>query len=371
MRHIIARLSTALSIVLIGAVLSLYISHNAQSGTRVTVTKDTNGIMSHVTGYQTDAGKNVWLVDESGVSSTWDQISATTGTLSTANITTGTIASASITTGTITTATIPTLESTSATIGTLSATTGTIDTLYSTGASMTGISATTGIFTNLFGAVGTIANGTITTGTVTDLSGTTSSYTDSTATTLHSTDFDTTSASVSGTADVSTLSATYIIMDSGTTIDEFSTDGTFAGNSDTAVPTEKAVKTYVSGLPTTLSSIPSGVSEYTLFGDNAVKMFEVRYYFSGTNYNYLSLSANIRTSTTSQTARLRLRDPNNVWSTSDATSDATTYAWHNATDWDISGTTWTPGWNTLSGYLLNDSSGATTYVNGFNITLHN
>ena len=32
---------------------------------------------------------------------------------------------------------------------------------------------------------------------------------------------------------------------SGVAIDEFSTDGTLAGNSDTAVPTEKAVKTYV------------------------------------------------------------------------------------------------------------------------------
>ena len=29
------------------------------------------------------------------------------------------------------------------------------------------------------------------------------------------------------------------------TIDEFSTDGTLSGNSDSAVPTEKAVKTYV------------------------------------------------------------------------------------------------------------------------------
>jgi hypothetical protein len=31
----------------------------------------------------------------------------------------------------------------------------------------------------------------------------------------------------------------------GATINEFSTDGTLAGNSDTAVPTEQAVKTYV------------------------------------------------------------------------------------------------------------------------------
>ena len=36
-----------------------------------------------------------------------------------------------------------------------------------------------------------------------------------------------------------------IILDSGASISEFSTDGTLAGNSDTAVPTEKAVKTYV------------------------------------------------------------------------------------------------------------------------------
>lgn len=34
----------------------------------------------------------------------------------------------------------------------------------------------------------------------------------------------------------------------GTTINEFSTDGTLAGNSDDAVPTEKAVKTYVDGV---------------------------------------------------------------------------------------------------------------------------
>ena len=36
-----------------------------------------------------------------------------------------------------------------------------------------------------------------------------------------------------------------IKLENGTTINEFSTDGTLAGDSDTAVPTEKAVKTYV------------------------------------------------------------------------------------------------------------------------------
>lgn len=37
----------------------------------------------------------------------------------------------------------------------------------------------------------------------------------------------------------------YLILQSGTSINEFSTDGTMAGNSDDVVPTEKAVKTYV------------------------------------------------------------------------------------------------------------------------------
>lgn len=41
------------------------------------------------------------------------------------------------------------------------------------------------------------------------------------------------------------ITADSIILASGATPTEFSTDGTLAGNSDTAVPTEKAVKTYV------------------------------------------------------------------------------------------------------------------------------
>ena len=41
----------------------------------------------------------------------------------------------------------------------------------------------------------------------------------------------------------------------GATVNEFSTDGTFAGNSDTAVPTEKAVKTYVSNNSGTVTSV--------------------------------------------------------------------------------------------------------------------
>jgi hypothetical protein len=43
-------------------------------------------------------------------------------------------------------------------------------------------------------------------------------------------------------------SAGYFGMELGTSINEISIDGTLAGNSDDAVPTEKAVKTYVDGL---------------------------------------------------------------------------------------------------------------------------
>ncbi len=45
------------------------------------------------------------------------------------------------------------------------------------------------------------------------------------------------------------LSAATAHLASGATINEFSIDGTLAGNSDAAVPTEQAVKTYVDGLP--------------------------------------------------------------------------------------------------------------------------
>jgi len=43
------------------------------------------------------------------------------------------------------------------------------------------------------------------------------------------------------------LTGLQLQLENGAEINEFSTDGTLAGNSDTAVPTEKAVKTYVDG----------------------------------------------------------------------------------------------------------------------------
>lgn len=47
-----------------------------------------------------------------------------------------------------------------------------------------------------------------------------------------------------------------LTLDLGATIDEFSIDGTLAGNSDTALPTEKAVKTYVDSSTPTITLSP-------------------------------------------------------------------------------------------------------------------
>ena len=59
------------------------------------------------------------------------------------------------------------------------------------------------------------------------------------------------------TSTVMTISATGATMAAGATINEFSTDGTLGGASDTALPTERAVKTYVD---TTAAAAAAGVS---------------------------------------------------------------------------------------------------------------
>lgn len=62
----------------------------------------------------------------------------------------------------------------------------------------------------------------------------------------------------------------------GTSVNEFSTDGTLAGNSDDAVPTEKAVKTYVDKIWTTWTptvtqgvgvSVSVAYARYAVVGD--------------------------------------------------------------------------------------------------------
>jgi len=54
---------------------------------------------------------------------------------------------------------------------------------------------------------------------------------------------------------LTTIDNTGISLTAGGYVNEFSTDGTFAGNSDTAVPTEKAVVTYVAAQ---IAAAPSG-----------------------------------------------------------------------------------------------------------------
>ena len=90
-------------------------------------------------------------------------------------------------------------------------------------------------------------------------------------------------------AEVMTLTENGLGLENGTRINEFSIDGTLADNSDTAIPTEKAVKTYVDDdyvfvsdntatvilsvgeiaiVDTTLVDTTGGIVEITLTGDN-------------------------------------------------------------------------------------------------------
>jgi hypothetical protein len=63
-------------------------------------------------------------------------------------------------------------------------------------------------------------------------------------------------------------SFTNLSLPSGSTINEFSTDITLSGNSDTAVPTEKAVKSYVD---TQIASVSAGYTiRHVSSDDNAI-----------------------------------------------------------------------------------------------------
>jgi hypothetical protein len=64
--------------------------------------------------------------------------------------------------------------------------------------------------------------------------------------------------------------AASIALDLGATINEFSIDGTLSGNSDTAVPTEKAVKTYVDSIPSGSGDVVGPASST----DNAIARFD-------------------------------------------------------------------------------------------------
>ena len=73
-----------------------------------------------------------------------------------------------------------------------------------------------------------------------------------------------------------TIDSNGLTLSSGTNANEFSTDGTLAGDSDNAVPTEKAVKTYVDNSTGTLIvNMPdfSSPSETTAPSVSAIKDF--------------------------------------------------------------------------------------------------
>lgn len=76
-----------------------------------------------------------------------------------------------------------------------------------------------------------------------------------------------------GGTDRALLDSTGLTLENGTNIDEFSTDGTLGDDSDNAVPTEKAVKTYVD---TAISGISTDKIEE---GDSKVEVVD-----SGTGY---------------------------------------------------------------------------------------
>lgn len=85
----------------------------------------------------------------------------------------------------------------------------------------------------------------------------------------------------------------------GTSINEFSTDGTFAGNSDDAVPTEKAVKT-ITNTKTTLAAvyalIPGGVvirTKATYSDTDTITLTPAVYHHSGTAEQIVSWDATL------------------------------------------------------------------------------
>jgi len=69
-----------------------------------------------------------------------------------------------------------------------------------------------------------------------------------------------------------------LFLGSGTGVDEFSTDGTLAGDSDDAVPTEKAVKTYVdanTGVTAPSTKTPSGTTETIDWDDGTGQIIDL------------------------------------------------------------------------------------------------
>lgn len=129
----------------------------------------------------------------------------------------------------------------------------------------------------------------------------------------------TTRLNISGKAETDTLT-----LRTGASIDEFSTDTTLAGNSDYAVPTEKAVKTYIknrtydyticasgcdySDITTAFTAIPAGKSVYvaaeTFTETDAITFAGENIYFDGTRINYSNVATITISDSTSMNGKL-------------------------------------------------------------------
>mgnify|MGYP006145002751 CR=1 FL=1 len=133
-----------------------------------------------------------------------------------------------------------------------------------------------------------------------------------------------------------------MILQNGTSINEFSVDGTFAGNSDDAVPTEQAVKEYVDGLVPTLSKTitieaPTAADDITFFRtDVAITVVEVIAISTGTSpsttyqlrhHSGRSGGGNVLTTSSATTATLS----GDVATLSDATISANSWVWFETT----------------------------------------
>ncbi len=82
----------------------------------------------------------------------------------------------------------------------------------------------------------------------------------------------------------SSISATSATLSAGTTINEFSTDGTMADNSDDAVPTEKAVVTFVSAATAGITaSGPGGADGNVQYNNGGVLSGESALFWDDTN----------------------------------------------------------------------------------------
>lgn len=78
------------------------------------------------------------------------------------------------------------------------------------------------------------------------------------------------------------------LPDTSTAVSEFSTDGTFAGDSDSAVPTEKAVKTYVASFLAPVVGTTSGAPTSQI-GSSGQTLTTLSMSSSGERYEFFAL----------------------------------------------------------------------------------